>query len=128
MKSKLLLLACVSLLLSSCGPTLSHQQDYSLAVGEFLEIPFDPITREQTIKIVAKSPGKLIKVHVYLSEDKAEVNRMITLGKPVENLLASQEEAEEVALEATVPANKEVVVRLQPAGPTSAQVHLEVTN
>lgn len=128
MKAKLLLIVCVSALLCGCGPTLSHTKDYSIAVGEILEVPFDPITREQTIKVVAKSPGKPIKVHVYLADDADEVNRKITLGKPADMALASQEDAEEISLQATVPAGKEVIVRLQPMGPTSADVQLEVTN
>ncbi len=122
----LLVIACV--MLAGCGPTLSHKQDYSIPVGEIVEIPFEPISNEQTVKVVAKSPGKPINVHVYLAENADEVNRKITLGKPAEMALASQENAEEVTLQAVIPANKEVIVRLQPAGPTSAEVSLEVTN
>lgn len=128
MKFQLILLVCLSALLSGCGPSLSHKKDYSIEVGQFLEIPLDAISREQTIKVAAKSPGKPINVHVYLADDAEEVNRKITLGKPADKSLASQTDTEEIALEATVPAGKEVLVRLQPAGPTSAEVHLEITN
>lgn len=128
MKNKLLLLFGILMLTIGCGPTLSHTQDYSIAVGEFLEIPFDPVSGEQTIKVVAKSPGKPIKVHVYLAEDAETVNQKITFGKPADMALAKVEESEDVSLTAKVPAGKEVIVRLQPSGATSADVHLEVTN
>ena len=128
MNAKLLLVACCFALLFGCGPTLSHTKDYSLAVGEIIEVPFEPISREQTIKVVATSPGKPIKVHVYLADDAEEVDRMLTLDKPTDLPLASQEDAEEITLEATVPAGKEVIVRLQPMGSTSADVNLQVTN
>ncbi len=128
MKSQLVLLVLACVMLTGCGPTLSHKQDYSISVGEIVEIPFDPISNEQTIKVAAKSPGKPVNVHVYLAEHAEEVNRNITLGKPVERALASEEAAEDISLLATVPANKEVIVRIQPAGPTSAEVSLEVTN
>jgi outer membrane lipopolysaccharide assembly protein LptE/RlpB len=128
MKSKLLLLVCMTTLLCGCGPRLSDQRDLTLEIGQIRAIPIDPISREQKIKVSASSPDAPIDVHVYLQENEAAIVRMITLGKPPENLLASQSEAEQVLLEATVPANKEAIVRLQPSGRKAAQVHLEITN
>lgn len=99
-----------------------------MAVGEIIEVPLSPIGREQTIKIAATSPGKPIKVHVYLAEHAEAANEAILFDKTTDHLLASEEGAEQVALHATVPAGKEAIVRFQPAGPTSAEVHLEITN
>ena len=124
---RIALLACL-LLLSGCGPQLSHSEDCTLAVGEIIAIPFDPIGREQTVYVKASSPDAPIDVHVYLQEHEEAIERKITLGKPPENLLASAKESQEVSLEATVPANQAVVVRLQAASRETAHVHLEVTN
>jgi len=128
MKSSLLLLVCLVTLLGGCGPKLADQRDLTLEVNEILAIPIDPIERDQTIKITASSPDAPINVHVYLKEDEAEIERKITLGKPPESLLANQNDAEQISIEALVPAGKEAIVRLQTAGPKSAQVHLEMTN
>jgi len=128
MKITLLLPVCMATLLCGCGPRLSDQRDLTLEIGEIIAIPIDPISREQKIRVTASSPDAPIDVHVYLQENEEAIVRKITLGKPPENLLASQNDAEEIILEATVPAGKEVIVRLQPAGSKAAQVHLEITN
>ncbi len=128
MKSTILLLVCLATLLCGCGPKLADQRDLTIEVNEIVSIPIDPIDREQTIKVTASSPDAPINVHVYLKENEAAIERKITLGKPPENLLANQNDAEQISLEAIVPAGKEVIVRLQTSGPKSAQVHLEITN
>lgn len=133
MKTKLLMLgclflSCITALLAGCGPVLSDQRDLTIAANEILAIPIDPISQQQTIKVTASSPGSPIDVHIFLQEHEAAIERKITLGKPPENLLASQNDAEQVSLEATVPANKEVIVRLQSASAKTANVHLEISN
>ena len=128
MKSTLMLLACLATLLSGCGPRLSDQRDLTLEISEIAAIPIDPINRAQTIRVTANSPDAPIDVHVYLQEHEEAIERKITLGKPPENLLTSQGDAQQIALEATVPANQTVIIRLQPSGPHSANVHLEISN
>jgi len=127
-KQTLLLLGSLSLLLVGCGPQLRDQRDVTLEIGEILAIPIDPISREQTIKVTASSPGAPLNVHVYLQEHETAIERKITLGKPPENLLANQNEVEQISLEAVVPANKEAIVRLQSASRKTANVHLQITN
>jgi|GEM_PF-3525635 len=128
MKPTLLFLVCSAILLSGCRPQLADQRDLRLAVGEILAIPIDPVDHEQTIQVTASSPGAAIHVHIYLKENEEAIERKITLGKPPEDLLASKSEATEISLSATVPAGKEVVVRLQSANSKTAEVHLEITN
>lgn len=128
MKSTILLLCCLATLFCGCGPKLADQRDLTIEINEIVAIPIDPIDREQTIKITASSPDAPINVHVYLKENETEIERKITLGKPPENLLANQNNAEQISLEATVPAGKEVIVRLQASDRQAAQVHLEMTN
>ena len=63
-----------------------------------------------------------------MKEHEEAIERKITLDKPPENLLAHADNAEQISLQAVVPAEKEAVVRVQAAGPQSANVHLEITN
>ena len=128
MKQTIFLLGCLAILLVGCGPQLSDQRDLTIEIGEIVAIPIDPISREQTIKVTASSPGAPLNVHVYLKEHEEAIERKITLGKPPENLLAHQNEVEQISLEAVVPANKEAIVRLQSASRQTASLHLAITN
>ena len=128
MKLKFLFSLCLLSPLCGCGPRLSHTQQIPLAVNEIVAIPFDAISREQTIYVKASSPGAPIQVHVYLQTHEAAIERSITLGTPPENLLAYAVDVEQASLEAKVPPNQVVVVRLQLAGREAANVQLEVTN
>ena len=128
MKSKLFLMGLMTALLVGCGPSLSHTKDYSMGVGEIIEVPISAISREQTIKVAAKSPGKPIMVHVYLADDADVANEAIIMDKAIDQIITGKSGAEEISLEAKIPASKEAIVRFQPSGPTSADVHLEITN
>lgn len=116
------------LVVSGCRARLADQRDVSIAVGEIVTVPIDAVSRDQTIQVVAQSPGKPIHVHVYLQENEEAIERAITLGKEPEKLLANALASEEVTLQAAVPADKVAVVRLQTSGPHSANVHLELSN
>ena len=123
------LFSCL-LLLSCCGcggPRVLDDRELSLDIGEIKTIVLDSSSGEQTLTVVATSPGAPIHLHVYLPEHEEAIERKITLGKPPENLLASQESAEEISVRAVVPAHKEMVVRLQPAGRIAAVVHLTIS-
>ena len=128
MKATLLCFACLAILVIGCRPRLADRRDISIDVGEIVSIPIDAIGHEQTIKIKVYSPDKPINVHVFLKEDEEAIEEKITTDKPSENLLAHQIGAQQISLEALVPANKEVIVRLQAASPDSIKVHLEITN
>ena len=65
MKLTWLVLVCLTGLSVGCGPRLSHQQDYTIQVGEILSVPIDSISQEQTIRVLASSPGVPINVHVF---------------------------------------------------------------
>ena len=124
-----LLLSMWLLLFCGCGgPKLSDDREVSLEIGEIKTILLDSVSREQTITVKASSPGAPIDLHVYLPQYEEAIERKITLGKPPENLLASQVNAEEVSVSAVVPARQETVIRLQPAGRTAATVHLKISN
>ena len=122
------LLVLATLLAAGCGPTLTNIGDYSMSVGEIIVVPVDPVGREQTLKIKATSSDNPIQVHVYPTEHDEAVGNAIVGNKPSEHVLGSEADTKNVNLEVVVPANTEVLVRLQPSGATSANVHLEITN
>ena len=84
---------------------------YRLEIGEIKTILLESASREQTITVKASSPGAPIDLHVYLPQYEEAIERKITLGKPPENLLASQVNAEVVFVWAVVPARQETVIR-----------------
>lgn len=115
-------------LLAGCSPRLADERQVSLEVGEIKTIAVAAIGHPQTIHVSASSPGAPIHVHVYLPEHEEEIERMITFGKTPENVIASGSGAEQIRLDATIPASKEAIVRLAPAGRTAANVQLTITN
>ncbi|MEQ8210251.1 MAG: hypothetical protein RH917_10510 [Lacipirellulaceae bacterium] len=110
-----------------CGPSLSDKRTVTLEVGEIVAITVDAVGKERTIKVAATSTGGSIDLHVYLKADEQAIERMITLGKPPENLLGVEEAAEVIAFDVKVPADKEAVVRLQSASRETAEVSVEIT-
>ena len=128
MKFLLLLIGCSTVILLGCGPRLSVHREMALEIGEIVVIPIEPTDREQTIKVLAGSLGVPLNVHIYLKEHEDAIVRMITLGKPPEDLLAYQLEAKQISLTAVVPANKVVIVRLQAAETLPTTVQVEITN
>ncbi len=132
MDSNRAFLGCLALALTftvpGCTPRLFDQREVSLQLGEVVSIPIGAVGHEQPIRVTASSPDAPINLQVFLAKDEPHVERMLTLEKPTDKLLAYKENSEQITLEAIVPANEEVIVRLQPAGRHSAQVHLELSN
>ena len=129
MKSCWGLLGVPILLLSvGCAPRLHDVREVPLEIGEIRTIAVPAKSQPQTVHLTASSPGAPISVHVYLPEHEEATERSITLGTPIENLLASGENSEQITLQATVPANKEALVRLQPTTRQAAKVHLTLKN
>ena len=118
----------IMLLLVGCSPRLHDVREVNLEIGDIRTIAVPASNRQQTVRLVASSPGAPISVHVYLPEHEEAIERNITLGKPPENLLASGENSEQVTLQALVPANKEALVRLQPASRKAAKIQLTLKN
>ena len=129
MKSYLGLLGMPIMLLTvGCSPRLYDVREVTLESGDIQPIVVPAASRQQTVQIIANSPGAPISVHVYLPEHEEAIEKSITLGKPPKNLLASSENSEQIKLQVLVPANKEAVVRLQPATQKAAQVQLTLRN
>ena len=127
-----ILMMCAALLilisLSGCSPRLASEQELEVTNNEIRTILVDPSTEAQTINVSAKTNGVPIDIHVYLSEDDAEVDQSITLKSPCDKILASQDETTEVVLTAKIPANKEASVRITGSKIEPATVTLSISN
>jgi hypothetical protein len=115
------------LICAGCGPQSIYDKQLSLGVGDIQPIIFGPFNKEQTVTIVVNSPGAPVSVYVFDKEQVEFVDYAITFGKPPENVLAGEASTESATLTATVPADKEIVVRLQPTSHQEAKVQLKIT-
>ena len=111
-----------------CKPQLSIDREVKLEPDQIKTIIVSAVSMEQTIQVTANSSGGPISVHVYLPEHEEAIEEMIAHGNPLENVIAKVDSAEEVTLNALIPADKEAVVRFQPAGRHAADVQVKIRN
>ena len=128
MKTRLLLAGLLITILLGCEARLQDQRTLTLEIGEIQAIPISTVDHEQTLKVIASSPDAPIDVHIYLQEHEQDIERSITLGKQPENVLAQTSAAEQIDLEAIIPANKEAVVRFYTTGRQRANVEVTISN
>ena len=128
MKPRLAMACALAAILGGCDSSTVRTENFTvqLDVGEIYTLSYAPTSRDRALKVSASSPGAPVDVHIYLKEHEEEIERSITLGKQPENVLASRANAEEITLEATIPANKKPVVRFYPAGNRQATVQVRV--
>ena len=82
---------------------------------------------EQTIKVVATAEGGPIDVFIYLTKNKAAVEREIMTTKLV-NVLAEKQNAESVELQAKIPAKEEASVLVRSSTLKKTKASLKITN
>ncbi len=122
-------LICALTTLLGCGvPRLSDERSLTLEIGEIRTLAIDPLDVEQTIKVVASSSDGPFDVHIYPQEHEAQIERSITLGKPPKHVIASRENTRETTLEATIPPNKEAIIRFYPAARKQTTVNVTLSN
>jgi len=106
-------LACLSIMIAGCQPTLSFEKQYLLASGELLSLPIDAVSNEQTIHVSAVSnDGEKFTVHVYLKKDEQKAVAASTLGKTSDLILAASKPGTEANLSALIPANEATIVQI----------------
>lgn len=107
-----------------CNPSLDAEEAFQLEVGEIATFIVDAAPRSSNLKVNAESNGSPISVFVYPQEFEEEVDRMITLGKPSDLVLARETEAESIGLVVPIEANQKTAVRVHNAGREVARVKL----
>ncbi len=116
-------------LTAGCNAPLKDERTLELAPGEKKEIVIDGTRYKQKIKVAVDSPGAAVSVHVYLETDKDAAESAIFANKKDSDLiLASQKNVEQAKVEADVPANQAVVIRIHNDSVKDAKVTVKTTN
>ena len=114
-----LTLACFSILIAGCQPTLSFEKQYSLTPADIMALPIDPIGVEQTIHVAASSTDDAqFDIHVYLAKNEEAAEQEINSGSDSDMILAASTDTKNANLSAKIPANEEAVVRISARGKT----------
>jgi hypothetical protein len=69
------------------------------------KLTFDPPRYEQKVNVTVSSPGAPLTAWLVKTDDAQAVEDALGRGKAVQSALAHKEKAEDISLEATVPAN-----------------------
>ncbi len=93
--------------------------------GKTLDL--DAVKAEQTIKVTATAEGGPIDVFIYLTKNRAAVDKEIMTTKLV-NVLADKQNSESVELTAKIPANEEASVLVRATTLKKPKVNLRITN
>jgi hypothetical protein len=112
---------------AGCGPKVIYDKEVPLAAGDIQPIVFGPFDKEQEVTVSVESPGAPVSVYLHEVEQTEYVDYDISFGKTPQNVLAGEASTEGTTLTTTVPAGKEIVVRLQPTGGQPASVKLKIT-
>ncbi|WP_442481523.1 hypothetical protein [Aeoliella sp. SH292] len=106
-------LIAATLCLAGCQTRFLDQQTIDFAeAGEISTFVVPPTTGERTLQVSAKS-NNAIDVYVYLEENQEEAERMITLEKPSDLVLAMAENTTAADLTAKIVPNKSACVMIK---------------
>jgi len=129
LKLKWLWLLICLLSAAGCNAPLKDERTLELTPGEKKEIVIDGTRYKQKIKVAVDSPGAAVSVHVFLETDKdAAESAIFANKKDSELILASEKKVEQAKLEADVPANQAVVIRIHNDSVKDAKVTVKTTN
>ena len=119
--------ALVLVLLVGCSRTTLNKSSSFEAVKAGNAFYLEATAAEQTIKVVATAEGGPIDVFIYLTKNKAAVEREIMTTKLV-NVLADKQNAESVELQAKIPAKEEASVLVRSSTLKKTKASLKITN
>ncbi len=126
-QSKILVVLAVVMLVG-CKARLNDERKLNLGSGEIESVILNSVGYEQAVTVTASSTEAPIGAHVYLIENEAEVERSITLGAASDKIIAQQPAATEIKFVATIPANKEAVVRFENKGAKPTEISISIKN
>ncbi len=128
MKTRLACLLLVVCWVAGCTPRFNDHRQFQLEVGEISTFIIDGVARKRELRVTGNSTGGTIDVYVYLEENQDEAERLITLGKSGTLTIAGVENAAEVNLIASVPAEKNVIVMVRNSSREVADIDLKMTD
>jgi hypothetical protein len=80
------------------------------------EVEYDPPRYDQKVTVTATSDGPLISAYLVKADDKEAAHSALEVQKPPPSMLAGQEKAKEITLEAAIPAKTGFVLMLRGTG------------
>jgi hypothetical protein len=103
---------------------VNHEKTYTLEPGEMKSILFDAPRWEQKVTVQVSSPGTPVSVYLVPAADDEAARRAASRGGSA--VLAGKEKAEDISLEAAVPAKTAYAVVLE-AHAKKAEAKLRVS-
>jgi hypothetical protein len=114
------------LVLAGCRTSLSVDKQFENPPdGTFIEV--DPIKSAQTIKVTATADAP-VGVYVFLKKDRDAAEAEALAKKYTGITIAKEEKGENIALQATIPANEAAIVMVSNATAKRANVKLKIKN
>lgn len=115
------------LLLAGCSPKLNVEKKLFDLETSGVTFELQAVKAEQKIYVDATATGGNIDVYVFLTKNKAAVEKDI-LAKKLGSVIAYAEDKESVSLQATIPGNEEASVWVKATTLKKPTVAVEIRN
>lgn len=122
-----LCILCLLILAGACNSPLKDERTFDLEEAEVKDIIIEAAKWKQKIKVAADAPEPLT-VRVFLEKDLAAAESAIATMKDSDVILASEKNATQIRLEAAIPANEAVVIRVRTASQKATKATVKITN
>jgi hypothetical protein len=113
-------------LLTAGCQRLNEERTLSLMPGEFKSLSFSPPSYEQKLTVQVSSPGAPVSVWLGRESDTEAAQDKLQKEKSPDASLAGKEKAEDITLEATIPAKTGYALYIR-AEQKKAEVKVKVT-
>jgi hypothetical protein len=117
--------ALLAVLLAGCQP-LKVEKTISIFAGGVEALIFDAPRYDQKVTVQVSSPGAPVSVYLVRESDMEKAREQMERGKAPSSSLAGKDGAEEISLEATVPAKTEYALLIR-ADKKTAEAKVKLT-
>ncbi len=115
-------------MLTGCMARFYDHREFVLDVGEISTFVVDGISRKRVLRVMGAATGGKVDVYVFLEENQAEVERLLTLGKGARLMITGVEKTNELGLVAPIPADKTAIVLVRNMSSQPAEVDLKMSD
>ena len=116
------------ILIAGCKAKLNSEKTVELPPAGMHDIIVDPITSAQDIKVSAKASSGKFNVYVFLTKDKADVEKAANQNKVSDKVIAHKLDTSDAELKANIAANSEATVLLMSIEAKKVEVKVKLTN